>query len=74
MAWEAPITELQKQQGAVLQRAHELLQADSHLKIGEAIRRAVEAADCPVPQDVQDGMVRALGKMLFVGFPSKIDA
>jgi hypothetical protein len=68
------LSDLQRQQGAVLQRAHELLQADNSMKIGEAVKRAVEAADCPMPQDIQDAMVRALGKMLFQGFPSDIDA
>jgi len=69
-----PLTDLQCQQGAVLERAHNLLQANSTMKIGEAVRRAVEAADCPMPQDTQDAMVRALGKLMFQGFPSDIDA
>ena len=72
--FEPPLTETQKKQGAVLARAHALLMADNTMKVGTAIKRAVEAADVEVPQDVQDGMVRALGKLLFQGFPSKVDA
>lgn len=72
--FEPPLTETQKKQGDVLARAHALLMADGTMTIGTAIRRAVEAADVEVPQDVQDGMVRALGKLLLRGFPSEVDA
>jgi hypothetical protein len=69
-----PLTDLQIKQGAVLQRAHELLTSNPRMTIGEAVRRAVEAADVHVPQNVQDAIVMALGKMLFRGFPSDVDA
>lgn len=68
------LTELQLKQGDVLRRAHELLQANPRTTIGEAVKRAIEAADVPIPKDIEAAMVRALGAMLFRGFPSKVDA
>lgn len=68
------LTELQLRQGDVLRRAHELLQANPRTTIGEAVKRAVEAADVPVPQHVQDLMVVALARLLLRGFPSDVDA
>jgi hypothetical protein len=72
--WQPPLTELQLKQGDVLRRAHELLLAHPTMTIGEAVTKATEAADVAIPKDIEDAMVRALGKMLFQGFPSKVEA
>lgn len=72
--FEPPLTELQKQQGGALQYAHELLMANDKMTVSEAINKAIQKADCTFTREVEDAMVMALGKMLFRGFPSDIDA
>jgi len=68
------LTEEQLKQGDVLARAHSLLLANPKMTIGEAIRRAIEASDVPVPGSIRDVMVVALARLLLRGFPSKVDA
>lgn len=72
--WQPPLTELQLKQGNVLRRAHELLLDHPTMTIGEAVTKAIKAADVAIPKDIENAMVRALGAMLFRGFPSKVDA
>lgn len=43
-------------------------------KLTFEIKRVIQTADVEVPEDIENTMIRALGKMLFQGFPSKIDA
>jgi len=62
------------QWASLLQRAHEMLQANDKLTIGQAVKRVISAADVEVPEDIENTMVRALGKLLLQGFPSKVDA
>lgn len=59
----------------ILQRAHNLcIDNPSSMTIGEALRRSIEAADVEVPENIERAMVQSLGKLLFRGFPSDIEA
>lgn len=72
--FEPPLTKLQLAQGEALRYAHELMMAHNKMTISEAVNKAIQKADCPIPQNIEDAMVRALAKMLFKGFPSDIEA
>lgn len=58
----------------ILQQAHNLCMGDPSVTIGESLRRSIEEADVEVPENIERAMVRALGKLLFRGFPSDIKA
>ncbi len=63
-----------KEWATVLNHAHELLLKDKNIPMGLAIRRAVEAADVEVPEEVQERMLIMLFKLCVNGFPTKVEA
>jgi hypothetical protein len=68
------LTELQLKQGAVLARAHKLIETFPAMTVGQAVKKAIEHSDIAIPQEVEDTMVVALARLLLNGFPSKVDA